>query len=52
MQTMTAAAKRSWHEQPDLTAAAQAEQAKMMVIAGKRLTAARADGNFFTFDPE
>ena len=52
MQTMTVAAKRSWHEQPDLTAAAQAEQAKMMVIAGKRLTSSRADGNFFTFDQE
>ena len=52
MQTMTAAAKRSWHEQPDLTAAAQAEQAKMVVIAGKRLAAAGADGKFFSCDPE
>ena len=52
MQTMAFVAKTPWYEQTDLDAAAQANQSKMMVVAGKRLAAARADGSFFSFDPE
>ena len=52
MQAMTVAAKGSWHEQLNLDAAAKTDHAKMMVIAGKRLAAAGADGKFFSCDPE
>lgn len=48
MQAMTVVTKASWYEQPDLDAAAEADHAKAMVIAGKRFTAARADGQILT----
>ena len=48
MQTMTVAAKASWHKQSDLDAASETNHAKMMVVAGKRLTTVRADGKILT----
>jgi len=48
MQAMTVAAKTSWHKQSDLDAASEANHTKMMVVTGKRLTAARADGKILT----
>jgi len=48
MQAMTVAAKASWHEELNLDAASEANHAKTMVIAGKRLAAARADGQILT----
>jgi len=52
IQAMTVWTKTSWDKHLHFHVAVKANHAKMMVIAGKRLTAARAAGKFFSCDPE